>query len=404
MRILMLGWELPPHNSGGLGVACLQLCQALARKDIDIEFMLPYEAVHNAPFMAITAARPQGPQVILNSSSAYDSLNYISDGDNLEATDIYSQQRLYEQAVGHLATKTEYDVIHAHDWLTFRAALRAKQVRNVPLILHVHSVESDRAGGSGGNPLVREIEATSLLLADTIVAVSQHTKNAIIKDYAIPADKIEVIHNSIDHTTLDSLLAEDPENTYQYLTLLKARGYHIVSSIGRLTVQKGLVNLLHAARAVIDREPKTIFLIAGSGEQYFELIELSAALGIAKNVIFTGFQRGKYWRDSFTIADLFVMPSVSEPFGIAPLEAIGFGVPALVSRQSGVTEVMQNILTVDFWDVQTMADRITAVVQNAALRTELKTSAQRELAKMSWNHAADKLCGIYDQQMDKLLV
>lgn len=399
MKILMLGWELPPHNSGGLGVACYQLCKAMARPEVDIEFILPYHAAHDAPFMTVIAAHPQGAKVILANSSAYDSYKYVFEDGHEEWVDIYGQQRAFEHAVARMADEKEFDIIHAHDWLTFRAGVRAKMARNVPLILHVHSIERDRAGGSEGNPLVREIEATSMQFADRIVAVSQHTKNAIVKDYGIPADKIEVVHNSIDHDVFNELLALDPENAYHYLTFLKTRGYHIVSSVGRLTVQKGLTNFLHAAKEVIYRAPKTIFLISGSGEQYYELIELSAKLGIAENVIFTGFQRGKNWRDSFSIADLFVMPSVSEPFGIAPLESIGFGTPTMVTHQSGVAEVLRSTLKVDYWDIKEMANKITAVVQNPALRNELQANAHYELERMSWSNAADKLFTIYDQHL-----
>jgi len=392
----MLGWELPPHNSGGLGVACYHLCKALSRKSVDIEFILPYHAPFEEDFMTVTAAHPQGAKVVLANSGAYDSYKYVFDDGHEEWVDIVGQQHAFEHAVARLATEREYDIIHAHDWLTFRAALRAKQVRNVPLILHVHSVERDRAGGHEGNPLVREIEATSMMLADRVVAVSQLTKDAIIRDYGIPADKIEVVHNSVDH---EAFLALDGDNAYKYLSAMKAQGYRVVSNVGRLTIQKGLPNLLRAAKEVIHRAPKTIFLIVGSGEQYFELIELAAELGISKNVIFTGFQRGKHWRDTFAISDLFVMPSVSEPFGIAPLEAIGFGAPTLVSKQSGVSEVLRNTLKVDFWDVAEMANQITAVVQNDALRDDLHDNAAAELRRLSWDQTADRLFDVYQQHM-----
>lgn len=395
----MLGWELPPHNSGGLGVACYQLCKALSKKDVSIEFILPYHAPFEDDFMTVTAAHPQGARVVLANASAYDSYKYVFDDGHEEWVDIYGQQRAYEHAVARLVEEKEYDVIHAHDWLTFRAGVRAKQARDVPLILHVHSIERDRAGGQSGNPLVREIEATSMLLADRIVAVSQHTKDMIVADYDIPEDKIEVVHNSVDHDVFNGLLALDPTNAYHYLTAMKARGYQVVANIGRLTVQKGLTNLLRAAQEVIYRAPKTIFLISGSGDQYFELIELAATLGISRNVIFTGFQRGKHWRDSFAIADLFVMPSVSEPFGITPLESIGFGTPTLISKQSGVAEILHSTLKVDFWDVDEMANQIVSVVQNEGLREELQINAHRELERMSWDHAADKLLGIYDQHL-----
>jgi len=220
-----------------------------------------------------------------------------------------------------------------------------------------------------------------------------------VNDYAIPAEKIEVVHNSVDHTTFEAL---DANNAYKYLVAMKAKGYRVVSNVGRLTIQKGLSNFLLAAKEVLDRAPKTFFLVVGSGEQYYELIEQAAALGISQNVIFTGFQRGKEWRDSFAVADLFVMPSISEPFGIAPLESIGFGTPTLISNQSGVKEVIQNTLKVDFWDVQEMANQITAVVQNDSLRDTLQANASAELNRMSWDHTADKLFDIYERHMEEV--
>lgn len=394
MKILMLGWELPPHNSGGLGVACFQLCKALASKGADISFVLPYSAEHAIDFMRIVAAHPQDAQVVLDAGTAYDSRRYIFADGHTEVLDIYSQQARYEQAVERHVQETDatYDVIHAHDWLTFRAALRAKQHTKAPLIIHFHSVERDRAGGSLGNPLVREIEATALLMADQIIAVSQHTKNMIVKDYDIPADKIVVVHNSIDQEMLAPL---DDANAYRYLTTLKAQGYKVVTNIGRLTVQKNLVHLLYAAKEVIARAPKTMFLIVGGGEQYYELITLAANLGISKHVLFVGFQRGKQWRDAYAIGDLFVMPSISEPFGLTALEAIAYGSPILISKQSGVAEVIHHSLQVDFWDVHELADQITAVVQHDGLRSELFKNAEAEYQNLSWHDSATKLLGVY---------
>jgi glycosyltransferase involved in cell wall biosynthesis len=391
MKILMLGWELPPHNSGGLGVACYQLCKALSKKNIDLEFILPYQAEHDADFMKITAAHPQGVTEITKSGIAYDSYKYRYVDGHEEWHEIYSQQLKFEHAAARLASSREFDVLHAHDWLTFRAALRIKMQKGCPIILHVHSIESDRAGGGGGNPLVREIEGTAFTLADRIIAVSNFTKQAIIREYGISADKIEVIHNSIEITDID----HEPDNAYRYLEALKAQGYRVICNIGRLTIQKGLPNFLRAAKEVVERRPRTMILIVGSGEQYFELLEQAAELGIGKNVIFTGFQRGKNWRDAFRIADLFVMPSVSEPFGLTPLEAIPYGTPSIVSKQSGVSEVLYNCLKVDFWDVQEMANQMLAVVENDALRDELHRNAQREYERMSWAGAADKIIDLY---------
>ncbi|MFO0781279.1 MAG: glycosyltransferase family 4 protein [Candidatus Saccharimonadales bacterium] len=392
MKVLMLGWELPPHNSGGLGTACYQLCKSLSKKNVDIEFMLPYSADHGIDFMDVTAAHPQSVSEVLRSGIAYDSYKYILEDGTEEWLDIYQQQELFEQTVAELVKEREFDIVHAHDWLTFRAALRVKEAKNCPIILHVHSVESDRSGNKYGNPLVKEIEGISLHIADRIIAVSEHTKRAIVRDYGVPADKIEVVHNSIDPTELAPL---DDQNVYRYLEMMRSQGYRVVVNVGRLTIQKGLPNLLHAAKEVIAHNPKTLFLIVGSGEQYYELVDLASSLGIGQNIIFTDFQRGKNWRDAYAIGDLFVMPSVSEPFGLTPLEAIGYGTPALVSKQSGVSEILNNCLKVDYWDIDEMANQITAVMQNDALRDELRNNAYREYERMSWHTVSDKVKDLY---------
>ena len=401
MKVLMLGWELPPYNSGGLGVACYQLCKALAKKNIDIEFILPYRMTEPVDFMQVTAAYPQDVLEVIRVGTAYDSSRYIFDDGSEEWLDMFGQQELYERAVEKLAESRQFDIIHAHDWLTFRAALRVKQRTGMPLIAHVHSIESDRAGGAPGNPIVREIESTGLLLADQVIAVSEQTKKAIVRDYGIPADKILVAHNSIDQSELELL---DEANAYHYLQAMKNRGYHVVTNVGRLTIQKGITNLLKAAQEVVTRLPKTIFLIVGSGDQHHELIELAASLGIARNVIFTGFQRGKPWRDAYAIADLFVMPSVSEPFGITPLEALNYGTPSLISYQSGVSEILRNCLKVDFWDIHEMANQITAVLQSPALHDSLRDNAVHELEKLSWEESADKLSEVYHKHVDEALI
>ncbi len=397
MKILMLGWELPPHNSGGLGTACYQLCKALANKDVDIEFVLPYKAEHDIDFMEVKSATPQGVESVIRSGITYDSALYIRNNGQEEWLSIYEQQTLYEEAIPDLVGEREFDVVHAHDWLTFRAALRLKQDKKWPIILHVHSVESDRAAHNEGNQLVVEIEAMSLHMADRVIAVSQRTKEAIIRDYGVPADKIEVIHNSVEPTDIDPL---DSSNAYHYLTLMKSLGYKVVVSVGRLTVQKGLPNLLQAAKEVIAYRPKTIFLIVGSGEQYYQLLEMSAGLGIGANVLFTEFQRGKNWRDAFAIADLFVMPSVSEPFGLTPLEAIGYGTPVLISKQAGVGEVLKNCLKVDFWDIKEMANQIASIVSHQALAVELITNLKPEYDKLSWQSVSDKLIKLYEKQVE----
>lgn len=397
----MLGWELPPNNSGGLGVACYQLCKALATRGADIEFVLPYTANHDIEFMRVNSAHPQDVAAVIRSGLAYESFKYVKTTGDIESVDLLGQCAIYEQAIERIVKLAEFDVIHAHDWLTFRAALRARTITGKPLILHVHSIESDRAGGSNlGNPLVKEIENNSLLLADKIIAVSDFTKQAIIREYSIPAEKIEVIHNSIDTSEFFDPVSD---NIYKYLVARRIVGYKIVVSVGRITIQKGLPNLLNAAVEVLKRAPKTIFLFVGDGDQYDELVELSAQLGISKSVIFVGFQRGKKWRDAYKIADLFVMPSVSEPFGLTPLEAVGYGTPVLISKQSGVSEVLINCLKVDYWDTQEMANLITAVVLNDGLRDTLMSKSNQELQTMSWNNAADKMMDSYRQHAGALI-
>jgi glycosyltransferase involved in cell wall biosynthesis len=394
MSILMLGWELPPNNSGGLGVACYQLCKALAKKDVDIEFVLPFQPNQSIGFMKVNGVNFEAGSYLQN-FDAYDSSPF-----ELIAGKDHATKDPYEAAVKNLAQSKKFDIIHAHDWLTFRAAIAAKQVSNLPLIVHIHSVESDRSGGKHGNEMVREIEALGLLMADHIIAVSEKTKQDIHNDYGIPLDKITVVYNSIDMEELEPL---DDNNSYSYLGAMRSKGYTVVANIGRLTMQKGLTNLLHVAKDVVSKLPKTIFLIVGNGEQMHELVSLAADLGISRNVIFTGFQRGKAWRDAFAAADLFVMPSVSEPFGLTPLEAINYGTPSLISRQSGVSEVFRNCLKVDFWDSREMANQIVGALSSQALLSDLGQNATAELANLSWDNAADKTLGLYNKHIEGVM-
>ncbi len=375
----MLGWELPPHNSGGLGVACFQLCKSLAKNNVDIEFVLPYKTDQQNDFMKIHSTTPMNYTKLKHHLNVYDGANYLS------THAVTSEQLNYENYVASKAQENEYDIIHAHDWLTFRAAMKAKQATNLPLIVHVHSIESDRSGGESGNPMIRDIERLGLMMADKVIAVSQMTKESIAREYDIPLDKISVVHNSLDIDELDEL---DNDNVYEYIELLKSNGYKVVTNVGRLTIQKNITGLLYASKDVVDILPKTLFLIVGDGDQYHELISLSAELGILQNVIFAGFQRGKKWRDAFGIADLFVMPSVSEPFGITPLEAINYGTPSLISYQSGVSEIYKNCLKVDFWDKDEMVNKIVGFLRNEGLAKTMRQMATEEIMSMTWDKSA----------------
>lgn len=388
MKVLMLGWELPPHNSGGLGVACYELCKSLSKRNIDIEFIVPYQSEHDIDFMKVTAAS----NAISSSEKQYNAYG-SRNGKNHTSISLHDELQLYFDNTLKRVGEKQFDIIHAHDWLTFRAALRLKTIKDCPLILHVHSIESDRSANGIGNEYVKDIEETAMHLADQIIAVSQHTKNKIVTDYGIDSKKIDVVHNSIQAIVEN----DSSDNSYRFLEIMKEQGYKVVANIGRLTVQKGLPNLLRAAQRVIAVNPKTLFLIVGSGEQYSELVNLAAELGISDKVLFADFQRGKKWRDAFKIADLFVMPSISEPFGLTPLEAISFGTPSLVSKQSGVSEVFKNCLKVDYWDIDEMSNLIASALKSDAMLQEIIEKATLEVDVMSWDNASQKINELYQR-------
>lgn len=381
-------------------MVCYQMCKQLSDDGVDIEFVLPYDADYSEiDFMKVTAAHPQTVEEVQAAGGIYDSdmYRYVYGDGTVEISNLMGQHERYVDNVCKLVKYAEFDVLHAHDWLTLRAAMAAKAISGKPMIVHIHATEYDRSGGGYGNPVVREIEYQGMMMADRILAVSERVKQVLINEYGIPGDKIEVVHNRIDYEVFEF---NDGPNAFASLVKLKDQGYRVIANIGRLTLQKNLVNLMHAVKIVVDHHPKTIFLLVGSGEQEYELIDLAADLGISKNVIFVPFLHGKKWRDAFRIADLFVMPSTSEPFGITPLEAIGFGAPTLVSKQSGVGEIISNVLKVDFWDVDEMANQMTAVVMNDALRDELHKNSYQEWKKLGWGKAAKQMQKVYSEHTE----
>lgn len=401
----MLGWELPPHNSGGLGVACYHLSKALALQGASIEFVVPYAAKHdNVEFMKIHNATKLSP-LARYGMGAYESAIVENSPDETvnDLKDIRGVQREYTKFVENLVEDSDYDAIHAHDWLTMEAGIRAKQLTDKPLIVHVHATEFDRAGGSFGNPIVHEIEYQGLLVADRILAVSQITKNIIIERYGIPEDKVEVVHNAIDVDSFDDGYEYD-RRTYRYLEELKNEGYTIVTAITRLSLQKGLSHLIQAMAKAVEKYDRIVLLLAGDGEQRDELIQQAADLGIADKVFFSGFVRGKQWRDSYSVSDVFVLSSVSEPFGLTALEAAHHDNALILTNQSGVSEVLKSTFKYDFWDIDRLADQIVGIATSDALRDTLKEDIAREYAKVSWNDVATRCLSMYTPRRVGVLV
>ena len=400
MKILMLGWELPPHNSGGLGVACLNLAKALSRQGISIEFVIPYDAKHpDTDFMKILPATHLDP-IYRYGNGSYSSLeifeSIIPNIDENTLMSIRNVQKEYCEYVEKYLRTHHPDAVHAHDWLTYEAGIIAKKNHNIPLIAHVHATEFDRAGMHSGNKLIHEIEYEGLMMADRIIAVSETTKRIVHDKYRIPLSKIDVVYNSLDENYEKNNYDFD-KKLYRYVENLKSAGYTIVSTVGRFTLQKGLPNLMQAAALAISKNPKLMFIFAGNGEELNELIEMSADLGIAKNVIFTGFIRGKKLRDIYTLTDIFVMSSVSEPFGLTALEAAHHGDVLILTKQSGVSEIIWSALKYDYWDKQKLANEILAVADNPALRESLQENVQNEYRKISWDQVAKKCLKIYNK-------
>ncbi|MDR0957327.1 MAG: glycosyltransferase family 4 protein [Candidatus Nomurabacteria bacterium] len=409
MKVLMLGWELPPYNSGGLGVACFQMSKALARRGAKVRFVLPYSAEHPdaEEFMDVCHAEDIPPLIDENGNyiamGAYSGCcTWCSGSRTCEHVYKYGSgfveaTRKYAEQVDKMVRrkKMQPHVVHAHDWLTMEAGVRVKIATGAPLVVHVHATEFDRAGGQYGNPLIHEIEYHGLQLADRIIAVSQITKDIIVREYHIPADKIEVIHNSLDPDELARTTVGT--NNYTYIREMKSRGYTIVTNIGRLTIQKGLMYLVEAAALAASRNPKLLFVISGTGEQRDELIARAADLGISDRVIFTGFVRGAKFRELYEISDIFVMPSISEPFGLTALEAAHYGNAVLLSKTSGVGEILGNVMRFDYWDTRKLADEIINISLSPALKTELIDNVMREYLKFSWYDVAERIMGEYQK-------
>jgi len=398
----MFGWEFPPHNSGGLGTACFGLTRALADEGTDIIFVLPKKIgdVRSGRMRVLFADTATGAGTITftevesalvpyATSESY-MLSGSENGDiirNLYSRTLLGEVKNYALRARQIARKEQFDIIHAHDWLAFLAGIEAKKVSGKPLILHVHATEFDRTGGQGVNSDVYDIEKSSMEYADHIIAVSNYTKQQIVRQYGIPSEKITVVHNGID--------PDFRYNVIPRLQKIKKQKNKIVLFVGRITIQKGPEYFVRAAKKVLERYPNALFIVSGSGDMERQMMTEGAYLGISDRVIFTGFLRGDDLIALYQAADLFVMPSVSEPFGITPLESIINGTPVIVSKQSGVSEVLSHALKVDFWDTDEMANKILSVLQNDSLKETLRENGHKEIKKVNWNSAAKKCVAVY---------
>lgn len=404
MKVLMFGWEFPPYNSGGLGVACQGLSYALLKKNVQITFVLPRKVPvgnNSIPFAfadkigGLTIKEIKSKITSPYKTSMLSSVTQQYGGIDPSYSyyyDLLNEVLLYARNAQKVALQTDFDIIHAHDWLSFKAGIAAKEISGKPLIAHIHATEYDRSGDNP-NPLIKAIELEGFLKADKIIAVSNFTKQLVTERYGIDPGKIEVAHNGVDMTEIDV----DEVAKADILKASKDAGYGIVLFLGRLTYQKNPDILLKAAKDILKYNPKTLFVYGGSGDMEQQLMHLAAEMGISDKVIFAGFVRGNDKHKLFRIADVFIMPSISEPFGIVPLESLANQTPVIISKQSGISEVLRNSLQVDFWDVDEIVNKVVSVLKYSSLKSDLGKNGYDELPMISWDKTAGQVIDVYNK-------
>ncbi|MBO7586807.1 MAG: glycosyltransferase family 4 protein [Bacteroidales bacterium] len=422
----MFGWEFPPHISGGLGTACYGLTKGLALNGVDVTFVMPhasgdedehYVKIRNASDVEIDTSSvtyrehifPGVSYIQVNSrlvpyvglEGYYNVIDQMSSG-TLEqeftgsrrkhtfssgyGKNLMQEVNLYAQVAAEIAKSEEFDLIHAHDWLTYRAGIAAKRVSGKPLVVHIHATEYDRSGEHNRNDIVYGMEREGMMAADAVCAVSDLTRNIVIEKYGIPAHKVFTLHNAVVPTDKK---VEREKNVDE----------KIVTFLGRVTFQKGPDYFVETAKRVLDKDPNVRFVLAGDGDMMQHVIERVAELGISDRFHFTGFLRGADIDKMFGMSDVYVMPSISEPFGISPLEAMRAKVPVVISKQSGVAEVLQHAIKVDFWDIDATADAIYGLLHYPALSKLFADKGEEEVNNLKWENVAKKLKVIYEKTL-----
>jgi glycogen synthase len=395
MKVLMFGWEFPPVSSGGLGTACFGLTKGLNHEGVEVTFVLPRKIDAASSFVKFVYGDTKMKGYLVNSLlNPYQTEEHYSfrweeatsGAFNLYGKNLIAEVERYGFVAKEIAESEDFDVIHAHDWLTFKAGITAKMASGKPLIVHVHATELDRTGGNGTNQYVYDLEREGMHLADAIIAVSNFTKQKIVEHYGVSPEKIRVVHNAV----------APEEYTLDRVSALKS-DHKVVLFLGRLTVQKGPDYFIAAAKKVLQFCPNTLFVVGGSGDMERALIQRVAEMGIADKVLFCGFVRGADVSRAYGLADVYVMPSVSEPFGITPLESIIHGTPVIISKQSGVSEVINHCFKVDFWDVDELTNKIVSVLKHDSLKQCLVHNGRVEVSKISWNSSANSCLNVYQE-------
>lgn len=426
MKVLMFGWEFPPHIAGGLGTACYGIVKGLAANGVETIFVMPSASGDEDRSVADIISASEVPvefPVSLGVRSFLEKVRFVHIGTNMipyvdpqefrelvtkdrrrqardfrihygrkyhfsgkYGSDLLEEVARYAVVGGTIALRhrNEFDVIHAHDWLTYCAGMAAKQLTGKPLVVHVHATSFDRSSDRHIDTRVYEIERRGLEEADRVITVSDLTRNIVITKYDIPPEKVVTVHNAVDFSGRDDFTVE--------------RGVKdkVVTFLGRITFQKGPEYFIEAAAKVLKRTRNVRFVMAGSGDMMNRCIRHVARLGISNRFHFTGFLKGAEVRKMFALSDVYVMPSVSEPFGISPLEAMRTNVPAVISRQSGAAEVLRYAFKADFWDVDAMADKIFALLSYPALSAFAAAHGYEEVNALKWNGAAAKIRQVYE--------